>query len=103
MRRVTDPDSGRGLVAFLTGEYVIRLEACDAWLHCTQLPGDTVSSAVKVDPCQAVRIDCEPGLHVFLDLRKPAAYAHARQMLREWLGVDLTDSNEVVELAALGH
>jgi len=60
-------------------EYILPMPSGNATLVCTQLPGDCVSAAVR---------DEEDGhLYVLLDMHKPFAHAHARQMLHEWVGV----------------
>ena len=82
-----DHESGRDLLSFLSGEYVIELCGGKVWLYCTSLPVDTVSAA------------CSTGdgvLHVFVDLDKPGAYAHARQMLREWLALEACEMDRSI-------
>lgn len=89
MRQQISPESGRDLLSFLSGQYVVEL--CDGavQVHCTDLSADCVSAAVEKDDV----------LHVFVDLKKPAAALHARQMLREWLGMEFTVPVEPVTLA----
>lgn len=72
-----DDESGREILACLSGEYVVPL--CDGvTMYCTELPGDAVSAATKT---------ADGELHIFVDLAKPDTYAHARTMVREWLGI----------------
>ena len=88
MPDTADPENS--LLAALTGQYTMTLCGGRAELHCDSLPGDTVSAAARVDGV----------LHVFIDLDKPSAAKHARQMLLEWLGFDIHECvNDVVRLA----
>jgi hypothetical protein len=84
-------EDGQDLLAFLNSEYVVSL--CDgrAWLYCTCLPGDTVSAAAQTH---------DGLLHLFVDLNKPQANRHAREMMRTWLGADACDEEirRIVEL-----
>jgi hypothetical protein len=82
-----DHETGRDLLSFLSGEYTVELCGGKAWLYCTQLPADTASAAVQ----------CGDGvLHVFLDLDKPGAYAHAREMLRTWLRMETCEMDRAI-------
>lgn len=93
MQPSIDYQTGRDLVSFLSGEYVVSLCAGKAWLYCTCLPADTVSAATQTP---------DGLLHLFIDLSKPDAHRHAREMVRQWLGVDLRDCvPHLVELTAL--
>lgn len=82
-----DQETGRDLLSFLSGEYTVELCGGKAWLYCTQLPGDSVSAAIQGD---------DGVIHVFLDLDKPLAYAHARQMLRQWLALETCEMDRAV-------
>lgn len=77
MQPSIDPETGRDLLAGLSGEYVVEL-CDDAWLYCTELPGDTVSAAARTP---------DDVLHIFVDLAKPDGYAHARHMMHKWAGI----------------
>lgn len=80
-------ETGRDLLSFLSGEYVVCLCDGKVWLYCTCLPADAASAACWTD---------DGVLHVFLDLDKPSAYAHARHMLREWLGLEECEMDRAV-------
>lgn len=84
MRPRIDRQTGLDMLRFLSGEYVIPLCDGQAWLYCTRLPGDTVSAAAETP---------DGVLHLFVDLAKPDNYAHAREMLREWLGLDCSKAD----------
>lgn len=75
-----DRETCQSLLTFLSGEHVVELCGGKAWLYCTQLPGDTVSAAAQTE---------DGLLHLFIDPSKPDAHGHARQMVREWTGVDV--------------
>lgn len=83
MQPTIDPETGRNLLTYLSGEYVIPLCEGKAWLYCTDLPADAVSAAAFTP---------DGVLHIFTDLNKPDTYVHARAMMREWLGVDCSEA-----------
>jgi hypothetical protein len=89
-----DHETGRDLLSFLSGEYVVELCGGKAWLYCTCLPGDTVSAAMQTP---------DGLLHVFLDLSKPDTHRHGRRMLSDWIGLSSSDYDRAVhELLDLG-